>query len=68
MLAMTLYPDVQHCAQAELDAVVGRDRLPRFSDRERLPYAEAVVKEVMRWRPIDPLGMQILVDSSTSLN
>ena len=56
MLAMTLYPDVQRRAQAEIDAVVGRDRIPKVSDRESLPYIEAIVKEVVRWRPIDPLG------------
>ena len=56
MLAMTLYPDVQRRAQAEIDDVVGHLRLPKFSDRVRLPYIEAIVKEVVRWRPIDPLG------------
>lgn len=56
MLAMTLYPDVQRQAQAEIDTVVGHDRLPLFSDRTKLPYIEAIVKEVVRWRPIDPLG------------
>lgn len=56
MLAMTLYPKVQLRAQAEIDKIVGRDRMPSFSDREKLPYIEAMVKEVVRWRPIDPLG------------
>lgn len=56
MLAMTLYPDVQRRAQAEIDEVVGHHRLPKFSDRVRLPYVGAIVKEVVRWRPIDPLG------------
>ncbi|TFY80703.1 hypothetical protein EWM64_g3308 [Hericium alpestre] len=56
-LAMTLYPDVQRRAQAELDAVVGNDRLPSFEDRERLPYLDALVKEVLRWNPILPQGV-----------
>ncbi|TFY79510.1 hypothetical protein EWM64_g4501 [Hericium alpestre] len=56
-LAMTLYPDVQHKAQAELDAVVGNDRLPTFRDRERLPYLDALVKEVLRWNPVEPQGI-----------
>ncbi|KAH7889000.1 hypothetical protein F5I97DRAFT_1857350 [Phlebopus sp. FC_14] len=29
-LAITIYPEVQKCAQAELDAVVGIERLPTF--------------------------------------
>ncbi|GJE84890.1 cytochrome P450 [Phanerochaete sordida] len=56
-LAMTLYPDVQKRAQAELDAVVGTDRLPTLDDREQLPYMRALVSEVLRWNPIAPLGV-----------
>ena len=53
---MTLYPDVARKAQEELDAVVGNDRLPRFSDRENLPYTNAVVLELMRWYSVTPIG------------
>lgn len=53
---MTLYPEVQKTAQAELDAVIGSDRLPSFSDRPQLPYLEAVLKEVLRWNPVAPMG------------
>ncbi|TFY59479.1 hypothetical protein EVG20_g7774 [Dentipellis fragilis] len=53
-LAMTLHPDVQRKAQAEIDAVVGNDRLPSIHDRESLPYVNAVVKEVMRHSPLKP--------------
>lgn len=52
-----LHPDVQLNAQEELDKVVGRSRLPDFSDLEELPYLEAVYKEVLRWFPIVPLGV-----------
>lgn len=55
-LAMALYPDVQRKAQAELDAVVGGSRLPDFSDRDSLPYINALVKESMRWNQVTPLG------------
>ncbi|KAH8174467.1 cytochrome p450 domain-containing protein [Sarocladium implicatum] len=41
-------------AQAVLDKVVGRERLPSFSDRPQLGYIDAVVHELMRWRPISP--------------
>ncbi|KAK7996650.1 hypothetical protein PG989_004690 [Apiospora arundinis] len=39
-------------AQADLDRVVGRERLPTFEDRPRLPYIDAIVNEVLRWRPV----------------
>ncbi|KAG6333886.1 hypothetical protein ID866_5199 [Astraeus odoratus] len=54
-LAMTLFPEVQKRAQAEIDHVVGPDRLPTFADRDSLPYIEAVVKEVFRWNLVVPL-------------
>ena len=56
-LALTLFPQVQRRAQAELDIVVGRDRLPTFDDRPRLPYIEALCKELMRWQMVTPIGM-----------
>ena len=43
-------------AQQELDAVTGRERLPTFEDRPRLPFVDAVCKEVLRWRPVTPIG------------
>ncbi|KAF8485183.1 cytochrome P450 [Russula ochroleuca] len=56
MLAMLAYPETQARAHAELDAVVGRARLPTFADYLHLPYIRAMVKEVLRWRPVSPLG------------
>ncbi|KAF6828840.1 cytochrome p450 oxidoreductase [Colletotrichum plurivorum] len=56
-LAMALFPEVQKRAQAEIDAVVGSDRLPVASDRKSLPYVDALVKEIIRWHPIVPMGL-----------
>ena len=52
LMAMALYPDIQTKAQAEIDRVVGSERLPQVSDRESLPYLMAIVREVFRWQPI----------------
>ncbi|KIM35765.1 hypothetical protein M413DRAFT_32229 [Hebeloma cylindrosporum] len=57
LLAMTLYPDVMRKAQREIDAAVGRGRLPTFADSPNLPYVWAIVREVLRWRPVGPLGL-----------
>ena len=54
---MIAFPEVQRRAQAELDAVVGRDRLPTFADAPRLPYVCAIIKEILRWRPGAPFGV-----------
>ncbi|KAF9497559.1 cytochrome P450 [Pleurotus eryngii] len=56
-LAMTLYPEVQKKAQAELDAVVGPNRLPTFQDRPNLPYMNAVALEALRWHSVAPTSV-----------
>lgn len=57
VLALAAFPDVQKKAQAEIDKVVGNDRLPTPEDFPYLSYIQAVIKEVHRWRPLAPLAM-----------
>ena len=54
---MNLYPEAQKKAQEEIDAVVGTHRLPTIDDRDRLPYVNGLLKEVLRWGPATPLGL-----------
>jgi cytochrome P450 len=56
MLAMLQHPEVQERAQAEIDTVVGSDRLPNFDDRPNLPYVEAIWLETLRLYAVGPLG------------
>ncbi|RPD69160.1 CyP450 monooxygenase [Lentinus tigrinus ALCF2SS1-7] len=56
-LAMASNPDVQKKAQEELDAVIGPARLPEFSDQDSLPYINALIKELLRWRSVVPLAI-----------
>ncbi|KAF9007491.1 cytochrome P450, partial [Cyathus striatus] len=57
ILAMVLHPEVQSKAQAEIDNIVGNDKLPTVSDRESLPYVNSVIKEVMRWLLVMPIAV-----------
>ncbi|KIM68481.1 hypothetical protein SCLCIDRAFT_955299 [Scleroderma citrinum Foug A] len=57
VLAMVLNPDVQAKVHAELDTVVGKGVLPTFEDQQRLPYLQATIYEVLRWKPVFPLGV-----------
>ncbi|KAF5554335.1 oxidoreductase [Fusarium phyllophilum] len=57
ILNMVLHPEIQEKAQQELDAVIGSDRLPDFSDRPALVYIEHIVQEIYRWSPLAPLGI-----------
>lgn len=52
-----MFPEAQRKAQAELDAVVGPDRLPDFADQKSLPYVSALMKEVLRWHVVAPIGV-----------
>ncbi|KAG7087478.1 hypothetical protein E1B28_013441 [Marasmius oreades] len=56
ILAMVLNPRVQKRAQEELDEVIGSSRLPDFSDRENLPYINAILSETLRWKPVTPFS------------
>ena len=49
--------EVQRRAQAEIDSVVGFDRLVQLKDRPHLPYVTAVIREIMRSHVAQPLGM-----------
>jgi len=66
LLAMVLNPEVQAIAQAEIDRVVGKDRLPDFNDRPALPYVEALLRETLRWNPVVPLGPSTIPSFTTS--
>ncbi|KAI0829920.1 cytochrome P450 [Trametes gibbosa] len=56
IMAAARNPELQAKVQAQLDAVVGRDRLPTFADQEQLTEVCAWVQETYRWRPVTPLG------------
>lgn len=59
ILAMLANPDAQKKAQEEIDLVTGRDYLPTFEHEEELPYVAALVKEVLRWKPVAPFGIYV---------
>jgi cytochrome P450 len=60
ILAMVLFPQWQQTMSDELDEVVG-DRMPEFEDVPNLPVCRAVMKEVLRWRPVTAGGKDSIV-------
>ena len=54
--AMVLFPGVQTTAHAELDRVIGSERLPTMDDESSLQYIRGCVKESLRWMPTTLLG------------
>ena len=61
---MAMHPEIQAKAQRELDDLLKFIRLPELDDFESLPYCQALLMEVLRWRPAAPLGIphRLMVD------
>lgn len=59
ILNLLLHPTIFRKAQCLLDQSIGLDRLPSLKDRENpnLMYLEYIVQEIVRWRPLSPLGV-----------
>ncbi|XP_010047103.2 isoflavone 3'-hydroxylase-like [Eucalyptus grandis] len=49
------HPNVMKKAQAELDDVIGRDRLANEADIHKLPYLQNIINEALRLFPPAPL-------------
>ncbi|XP_038061047.1 cytochrome P450 2J6-like isoform X2 [Patiria miniata] len=67
LLYMMANPEIQARVQAEIDSVVGRDRLPQMSDKPNLPYTEATILEVQRISMILSLGVPHKAAEDTTL-
>lgn len=53
---LAAYPEVQQRAHTELSKFVGDSRSPTFEDEPNLPYIQAMVKEILRIRPVTNMG------------
>lgn len=56
-MAAFSYPEALGKARKEIDQVCGdnAERLPKLFDLARMPYVCALIKEILRWRPVVPL-------------
>jgi len=68
LLGLLLFPEVQRKAQAEIDRVIGPNRLPTLADRDDLPYIEALLKEVHRWHTVAPMALTHMADEDIIYN
>ncbi|XP_037049572.1 farnesoate epoxidase-like [Bradysia coprophila] len=60
--------DVLKKIHAEIDAVIGRERLPDPADRPNMPYMSAVVNETFRLSSIIPGGVPHSATADTKIN
>ena len=59
ILAMVHFLEWQNKLLREIEQVCG-GKCPEWTDKENLPLLQAVVKEILRWRPPVPTGMALL--------
>jgi len=59
------HPETQKKMHEELDRVIGSDRLPTWQDVKKVPYCNAVICELMRWKHFAPFGLPHLTLEET---
>ncbi|CZR56109.1 related to O-methylsterigmatocystin oxidoreductase [Phialocephala subalpina] len=57
ILFAAMDPKIVQKGQEELDRVVGSERYPTWEDEKDLPYIRAVIKELLRMRPPNKVGI-----------
>ena len=68
MIMLANHSEIQKRIQNEIDSIVARDRFPSLDDQPNLPYLEASILELMRWRTISPFAILHVTLNDTSVN
>ncbi|KAK5217822.1 hypothetical protein LTR72_009485 [Exophiala xenobiotica] len=68
VLAMITHPAVLKEAQEELDEVCGATRSPGSQHIKDLPYMNAIMTEILRWRPVAPGGIPHMLTQDDHYN
>ncbi|KFZ68974.1 Cytochrome P450 2U1, partial [Podiceps cristatus] len=67
LLYMSLYPEVQEKVHAEIEAVLGRDKVPSLSHKAQMPFTEATIMEVQRMTAVVPLSIPRMASETAVL-
>ncbi|NXL22644.1 CP2U1 protein, partial [Setophaga kirtlandii] len=67
LLYMCLYPEVQEKVHAEIEAVLGRDKVPSLAHKAQMPFTEATIMEVQRMTAVVPLSIPRMASETAVL-
>ncbi len=56
-LILATHPNVQKKLQQEIDDIIGKERSPKYVDRNQMPYLQAFMWELWRFRTILPINL-----------
>uniref|UniRef100_A0A8C8VH63 Cytochrome P450 2U1 n=1 Tax=Pelusios castaneus TaxID=367368 RepID=A0A8C8VH63_9SAUR len=67
LLYMSLHPEVQEKVHAEIEVVIGCDRVPSLTDKTHMPFTEATIMEVQRMTVVVPLSVPRMASETAVL-
>ncbi|XP_054165697.1 cytochrome P450 2J6-like [Oppia nitens] len=57
LVVLATYPDIQTKLRTEIDDIIGRDKTPQYAHRNQMPYLQAFIHEIMRFRSIVTINL-----------
>ncbi|XP_078002832.1 cytochrome P450 2A5-like [Phascolarctos cinereus] len=65
LLLLMKHSEVEAKIHEEIDRVIGRNRSPKFEDKFKMPYTEAIIHEIQRFGNVIPMNLPRRVTKDT---